>query len=150
MRLSAPPGVFSGLTWRCYNSFVTPHPSHQQKAICDRIVGLPFVCFVESVQAAQRFCCKLRSGETARIVELEEIFNAGLMVEAMEGSGAAARQTMDSEGATRLHHELIAQAEKMFGVTIQDALPIWLGMQRTTYGNWNERPRVKWPRPAVN
>lgn len=82
-------------------------------------------------------------------MELEGIFNAGLMVEAMEGPGSAVRQTMDSEGATRLHHELIAQAEKMFGVTIQDAMPIWLAMERSTYGNWNERPRVRFPRPAV-
>jgi hypothetical protein len=129
---------------------MTPHPSPQQQAICERLVGLPFVCYVESVQAAQRFFCQLRSGEKARIVELEEIFNAGLVVEAMEGPGSAVRQTMDSEGATRLHHELIAQAEKMFGITIQDALPIWLAMDRTTYGNWNERPRVRWPRPLVN
>jgi hypothetical protein len=129
---------------------MTPNPSPQQQAVCNRIVGLPFVCFVESVQAAQRYYCRLRSGEQARIVELEEIFNAGLVVEAMEGEGAAARQAMDSEPATRLHHELIAQAEKMFGTTIQDALPVWLAMERTTYGNWNERPRVKWARPAVN
>ena len=129
---------------------MTPEPSAIEQAICDRLVGLPFVCINEDVRSAQRYYCRLRSGEQARIVELEEIFNAGLVVEAMEGPGAASRQTMASEQLTRLHHELVAQAEKMFGITIQDALPIYLAMDRTEYANWNERPRVKWPRPAVN
>lgn len=128
---------------------MTPNPSPQQQAICDRIVGLPFVCYVQDVRAAQRHFCQVR-GQAIRIVELEEIFNAGLVVEVMEGPGAAARQVMDTEQTTRLHHELIAQAEKMFGATIQDALPVWLAMERTTYGNWNERPRVRWTRPVVN
>jgi hypothetical protein len=128
---------------------MTPNPSPAQQVIRDRIVGLPFVCYVESVQAAQRYFCQVR-GQSIRVVELEEIFNAGLVVEAMEGCGAAARQAMGTEAETRIHHELLAQAEKMFGITIQDALPIWLAMERTTYGNWNERPRVKWPRPTVN
>lgn len=129
---------------------MTPNSTQPQQAICDRLVGLPFLCINEDVRAAQRFYCRLRSGERARVVELEEIFNAGLVIEAMEGPGAASRQTMASEQLTHLHHELIAQAEKMFGITIREALPIYLAMERTTYGNWDERPRVKWVRPVVN
>lgn len=83
-------------------------------------------------------------------MELEEIFNAGLVVEAMEGTGAAARRTLATEEETRAHHELIAQAERAFGITIEDAFPIWYAMERTEYAAWNERPRVKWARPQVN
>lgn len=125
-------------------------PTQSQQAICDRLTGLPFVCLNEDVRLAQRFHCILRSGQAVRVVELEEIFNAGLVVEAMEGPGSAARQAMASEPLTRLHRELIAQAEKMFGISIREALPIYLAMERTVYSNWNERPRVKWPRSVIN
>ena len=82
--------------------------------------------------------------------EIEEIFNAGLVIEAMEGPGSAARQTVDGDGASKLHHEMLAASEKLFGVTIQDALPIYQSMDRYEYGRWEDRPRVKWPRPQVN
>ena len=126
---------------------MTPQPSAAQKIVCDRLNGLPFVCLDVPLH---KIMAVLSNGEKVRAVELEEIFNAGLVVEAMEGPGSAARQTMTNEAATRLHHELIARAEQAFGVTIQDALPVYLAMDRHSYARWDERPRVKWSRPTVN
>jgi hypothetical protein len=138
-------------TFPLYNSpQMTPEPSLQQQAAISRLVGLPFVCLVEDPRAGSRFVCQLRSGQKVRAVELEEIFNAGLMVDAMEGKGAASRQTLGTEEETQLHHELLAQAERAFGVAIEDACTIWLTMERTEYARWDERPRVKWLRPRVN
>ena len=127
-----------------------PEASPAAKALANRLVGLPFVCLVDSPQAAQCFCCQLTNGQKVRIVELEEIFNAGLVIDAMEGPGTAARQTLSGGGASELHHELLRQAERKFGITIADALPLYLEMDRTEYARWDERPRVKWPRPTVN
>jgi len=129
---------------------MTPEPSPRQQAIANSLVGLPFVGLVDSVKQAQRWICQLSNGVKVRAVELEEVFNAGLMIDAMEGPGAAARQALTGTGAAALHHELIRQAEKAYGVTIADALPTWLKMERSEYSSWNERPRVKWPRPTVN
>lgn len=129
---------------------MTPEAPAHFKAIADSLVGLPFVCLVEDPRSGSRFVCQLRSGQKVRAVELEEIFNAGLVVEAMEGRGAAARRSLATEAETQAHHELLAQAERAFGISIQDALPLWLAMERHEYARWDERPRVKWPRPQVN
>jgi hypothetical protein len=126
---------------------MTPPPNAKQKAACDRLAGLPFV-FIE--KEGHKVIGELSNGEKVRAVELEEVFNAGLCIDAMEGPGAAARQTLVSAEATKLHHELIAKAEAFFGISIRDACPIWLAMEKTFYARWDERPKVRWPRPAVN
>lgn len=127
-----------------------PEPTVAQQFAVERLVGLPFVCLVDSPAQAQCFCCQLSSGQKVRIVELEEIFNAGLVIDAMEGPGAAARQALTGTGAAKVHYELLNQAERKFGTTIDAALPVWLAMERTSYGNWDERPRVRWPKALVN
>jgi hypothetical protein len=120
------------------------------KLRADSLVGLPYVCLVEDARSGSRFVCQLRSGQKMRAREVEEIFNAGLLIEAMEGPGSAARQTVEADGASKLHAEMLAAAEKLFGITIQDAFPIYQAMDRYEYGRWEDRPRVKWPRPQVN
>ena len=132
---------------------MSPVPSVEQEAALFRLVGLPYVCLVEDVRSASRFVCQLSNGEKVRAAQIEAIFNAGLVVEALEGEGAATRSTAlaGAVGRTdRLHGELLAHAQRRFGVTFRDALPIYLAMDRTEYGRWEDRPRVKWPKPAVN
>lgn len=124
-------------------SRITP----EQDARAQRLYGLPFVTIGPD---KLRFICQLSNGEKVRAVELEEIFNGGLILEALEGEGAAGRTNLTGDDAQRLHAELLAQAEKAFGVTVRDALPIYLQMERTSYGRWDERPRVRWPRPVAN
>ena len=129
----------------------TPQPSAYQQQALLRLVGLPYVCLVEDTRSASRFVCQLSNGEKVRAAQIEDIFNAGLIIEALEGAGAATRSTSATAGATdKLHGELLAHAERLFGVTLQDAFPVYLGMGRWDYTRWEDRPRVKWPRPVAN
>ena len=124
-----------------------PTPSKRQQDMLHRIAGLPYVTLVSD---SLRFVGELSTGERVRAGQLEEVFNAALIIEAMEGQGSAARGTLGDGIADKVHAELVAMAEKHFGVTIENALAIYLGMERTTYGTWEDRPRVKWPRPVAN
>lgn len=129
----------------------TPQPSVQQQQALRRLVGLPYVCLVEDPRSASRFICQLSNGEKVRAAQIEDIFNAGLIIEALEGVGAATRSTSATAGATdKLHGELLAHAERLFGMTLQDAFSWYLGMERSDYIRWEDRPRVKWPRPLAN
>lgn len=130
---------------------MTPEPTALQQAICDRLVGLPYVCLVEDPRSASRYVCQLSNGDKVKAGEIEQIFNAGLIIEALEGRGAATRSTAATGGmADKVHGELLAHAERLFGTTISDALPIYMAMERTSFGRLEDRPRVKWPRPQLN
>jgi hypothetical protein len=128
-----------------------PEAPAQIKAIADSLVGLPFVCLVEDPRSAARVVCQMRNGTKLTAAQIEETFNAGLVIEAIEGAGAATRQTEDpTSGGSKIHAEILSHAERLFGISIREALPLYLQMQRYEYVSWADRPRVKWPRPQVN
>ena len=124
----------------------TPN-AHQQSAI-DRFVGLPYVCIDSPGAPPHRVVGQLSNGTKVRAHQVEDLWNAALLIEAIEGSGAAKRAGDDAAG--RLHAELIALAERLFGATVTEALPVYMAMRKYSYGRWEERPRVAWPRVAVN
>lgn len=126
---------------------MTPKPDPIQQAICDRLVGLPFVTVHAPNSPGHNVVAELANGMKVRRAEIEQIFNAALVILAIEGGQHfAPAQT----AAEKLHEELLATAERLYGTTLADALPIYMGMKRTTYGTWDDRPRVQWPRPVKN
>jgi hypothetical protein len=128
-----------------------PEAPPEVQARLYHLVGLPYVCLVEDPKAAERFVCQLRNGTRMSARGVEDIFNAALVIEFLEGSGSATRQTEDpTSGSSKLHAEMLAQAERLFGIAVREALPIYLAMDRYEYAAWADRPRVKWPRPQVN
>ncbi len=110
-------------------------------------MGLPCVTLHSPGAIGQQVVAELQNGEEVLRGQIEEIWNAALVVRAIEGDQEFAPA---ESAAQKLHEELIAVAERLFGVTLSDALPIYLAMERTTYGRWEDRPRVQWPRPVVS
>jgi len=132
-------------------SFLVPECLPHVKQKCDELYGLPYVCLAEDPKSVSRYVGQLRNGHKVTADQIEQIFNAGLMLEHIEGRGAATRQVGDpGMGANKLHAELLALSERLFGSSIEDALPIYLRMSRTEYARWDDRPRVKWAQEQVN
>ena len=133
---------------------MTPsEPTFRQKKILDSLVGLPFVCLSTNQAHGRRIVAALRNGTQVRAEYAEEVFNAALMFDAMDGTGAYRRTV-----ANQAQLEVLAVAERLYGCTVEVALVKWLAMPRvsdlvgTGYQNWGDRPRVVWPKatPHVN
>jgi len=100
---------------------MSPVPSVEQEAALFRLVGLPYVCLVEDVRSASRFVCQLSNGEKVRAAQIEAIFNAGLVVEALEGEGAATRSTALAGAVGRTDRQSVTErhAKESLGVRQQ-------------------------------
>lgn len=77
-------------------------------------------------------------GSKFRLAEVEDIWNGALCIDAIDGSGAFRKTSPPAELV------VLAEAERRYGCTIEQALPIWLAMPRTAYDRWDDRPRVAW------
>lgn len=120
-------------------------PTPEQLRRSDRLVGLPYVTISNPQAPGHRVVAELLDGSKLRAEVAEELWNRALVIDALEQPGA-----FQDHFATPAEIEILIHAEKLFGVDIMDALPIWLSMPRTTYGAWDHRPHVKWPRPVRN
>ena len=127
---------------------MTSEPNPIQQAICDRLVGLPYITLYAPNAPKHQIVAEMANGQQkVRLGLIEDVFNAALVILAIEGGQHfAPAQT----AAEKFHEELLATAERLYVTTLADALPIYLGMKRTTYGTWADRPRVQWPRPVVS
>jgi hypothetical protein len=128
-------------------------PTLEQQKILETLVGLPFVALSEHPAFGHKVVGELSNGSKIRAEYVEELFNAALLFDAIDGSGAYRRT-----GADETQLEVLAIAERLYGSTLELALPKWLAMPKVTdlagtgYQNWGARPRVLWPKatPHVN
>ena len=102
------------------------------------LIGLPFVALVERKRQAQTFAGELPGGTKFTIEHCEQAFNGALVLDAIDGAGAC-RRIFPSDGLV-----ILAEAERRYGCTIEQALPKWLTMPKTDYDRWEDRPRVTW------
>jgi hypothetical protein len=119
-------------------------PPHLQAKI-KRLHGLPYICIEEPLDSVNKVVGQLLDGSKIRAAEIEDVWNRALIVDALEQPGAW-------QGSMATPHELevLIHAERLFGVDIVDALPIYLAMPRSSYAAWEQRPRVKWPKVRAN
>ena len=121
----------------------TPTPEQQKKL--ESLCGLPFVCLSLNPNHQLRVVGNFVDGSPVRINYVENLWNGALIFDAMESSGAW-RRTI----ATGPELQVLAIAERLFGVTLEQALPIFLLLEKTEGVNFDNRPRKIWPRPVVN
>ena len=115
--------------------------AEDDRFVRERLVGLPFVCI--SNAPGHRVVGELENGSTVRADYCEEVFNAGLCIDAIDGSGAYSRM------ADSVQLQVLALAEREYGDTLLSALPKWLSMEKTNYERWENRPRKVWPRVVM-
>ena len=104
----------------------------------DSMNGLPFAALEERVLSRSQVVGHLPDGSVLRISNVEDIWNAALCIDAIDGSGAYKRL------AVPFSLFVLAEAERRYGCTLEQALPIWLAMPKTDYDRWEDRPRVAW------
>ena len=92
----------------------------------------------ENPDSRKRVAGDLTDGTKFRYAEVEEVFNAALCMDAIDGPGAF--RASQPPGMIIV----LARAEALYGLTVEQALPKWLNMPRTAYNAWSERPRVAW------
>lgn len=122
-----------------------PTLTPEQLRRADRLNGLPYVTIADPFLDRHRVIGKTLAGQSIRAEQCEEIWNQALLVDALEEPGA-----WQDHFATPEQIEILIHAERLFGCDIMDALPIYLNMPKASYGTWDQRPRVKWPRHPVN
>lgn len=111
----------------------------------DLLAGLPFVTIADPLHDRGRIVGQLLNGKRLRADDVEHVWNQALVIDALEEPGA-----WQDHWGTPEQIEILIHAEKLYGCDIVDALPVYLRMPKTTYGSWEHRPRVKWPRPISN
>jgi hypothetical protein len=113
----------------------------------ERLNGLPFVCLKEDLRSVTEVLGTLLDGSKFRAADVERVWNEALIFDAIEEPGAWLN--LKAESAPR-DVEIMVHAERLFGCEIVRALPIFLGMPKTAYAAFEQRPRVRWPRNTVN
>ena len=116
------------------------------KIMAEKITGLPFVCISLHPAWGHKVVGELLNGSKVRAEYCEELFNAALTVDAIDGPGAW-RRDFGPDKPEQL--EVMAIAERLYGCSLADALPRWLNMPRSEYFKWENRPRVLWAGASV-
>ena len=114
-------------------------PTPEQQRIISKLVGLPFMVLNANSSYDHKVVGQLLGGEKIRAEYVHEVWNGALCWDAIEGSGAWRR------AASAPQLQVLAIGERLFGCTIENALPVWLSMPRMVYADWMNRPRVVWP-----
>lgn len=117
-------------------------PTPEQQKRLEKLVGLPFV--ILKGMPDHVILGELLDGTKVRVDYVHELWNGALCWDAIEGTGAWRRS------ASGVQLQVMAIAERMFGVTLENALPVWLKMPRSEDWNWMNRTRVSWPKVRVN
>lgn len=117
---------------------MTPSAIDPRQKHVDSLVGLPFAALHENSRTRERVCGEFPDGSKFRVGEMEDVWNAALCIDAIDGAGAFRKM------APRAELTVLAAAERRYGCTIEQALPKWLAMPRTAYDRWDDRPRVAW------
>ena len=99
--------------------------------------GLPFVA-LHAKKGCQTFAGELSTGEKFTIEHCEQAFNGALCLDAIDGPGAHEHIYPPPS------LEILAEAERRYGNTVEQALLRWVAMPKTEYERWEERPRVLW------
>lgn len=121
-----------------------PTPTPAQQKILSKLVGLPFVVLNLDPSYDHKVVGEMLDGTKVRAEYVHEVWNGALCWDAIEGAGCW-RRSADSAQL-----QVLAIAERLFGVRLEAALPVWLQMPRSQYFDWMARPRAVWLRPAVN
>lgn len=114
-------------------------PTTEQQKVLSSLVGLPFVVCSLHPAWKHKVVGELSNGTKVRAEYAQEVFNAGLVVDAIDGPGAWRRNM-----ATPEQLEVMAIAERLYGCNLSVALTRWLSMERLEYFDWANRPEVVW------
>jgi len=119
-----------------------PAPTPEQQKRLEKLVGLPFVVLANLPD--HLIVGELLDGTKVRVEYVHELFNGALCWDAVDGSGSWRR------AASGVQLQVMALAERLFGVALENALPIWLKMPKAQDWDWMNRTRVFWPKVRVN
>jgi hypothetical protein len=122
-------------------------PTAEQQRILESLVGLPFVVCTRHPAWKNKVVGEMSNGTKVRAEFVQELFNAALVVDAIDGPGAYRRNMASPEQL-----EVLAMAERLYGCNLSVALTRWLAMERLEYFDWANRPEVAWSGavPLVN
>ena len=110
-----------------------------RQKIVDSLVGLPFAALGFARTGFRDVVVgEVPDGSKFRIGDVEDVWNMALLIDSFDGPGAFRKGC--APGAL----VVLAEAERRYGCTIEQGLPRWLAMPRTTYDRWEDRPRVAW------
>lgn len=104
----------------------------------DSLVGLPFAALHWNAHTREQVAGQFPDGSKFRFGNVEDVWNAALCIDSIDGPGAFRKMAPPAELV------VLAEAERRYGCTIEQALPKWLTMPKTDYDRWEDRPRVTW------